>query len=480
MTEDIVKENNEVKMKQRLSLLNGVTMVVGNIVGSGIFLTPKGVHEYIGSPAASLIIWTVSGVLSLVGAVCYAELGTTIVKSGASYSYIKDSFGPMLGFVRLWLSVLIIEPTVQAAIAVTFSEYLIKPFFDTCDPPIIAVRLVAAACCLFILAMNVKSVRIATRIQDAFSYAKIFALIVIMIAGLVTYFQDGVSTGALADPWNGTTWTSEGIVMSLYLGLYSYAGWDTLNFMVEELKNPYKNLPMAIYISMPLCTVVYLLANVAYYVVLSSEEMVNSNAVALTFATKTMGSYGWIMSIFVAMSCFGALNSSFYASSRLYFVGARENHLPNIFSMVSPKSFTPVPSLFLTGTLTLFYLFVEDVFELIEYYSFMYWLTVGLSIFGQIYLRFKKPEMPRPIKFSLFWPFLFGGFCIVLVVVPFYDALIKSLIGTALLATGFPLYFIFLYNKGRYTPAFCKTLTTTCSNFVQKLLVVLPESSEDE
>jgi len=467
-------------MKQRLSLLNGVTMVVGNIVGSGIFLSPKGVHEQIGSPGASLIIWTISGILSLVGAVCYAELGTTIVKSGASYSYIKDSFGPMLGFVRLWLSVLIIEPTVQAAIAVTFSEYLIKPFFPTCDPPFLAVRLVAAVCCLFIIAMNIKSVRIATRIQDAFSYAKIFALVVIMIAGLVTYIQKGVSFGALEDPWSGSTWTSKGIIMSMYLGLYSYAGWDTLNFMVEELKNPYKNLPMAIYISMPLCTIVYLLANVAYYVVLSSEEMVNSNAVALTFAYKTMGSYAWIMSIFVAMSCFGALNSSFYASSRLYFVGARENHLPNVFSMVSPKSFTPVPSLLLTGTLTLFYLCVEDVFELINYYSFMYWLTVGLSIFGQIYLRFKKPEMPRPIKFSLFWPFLFGGFCVVLVVVPYYDELVKSLIGTVLLATGFPLYFMFFYNNGKYMPTCFKTLTSKCSNFIQKLLVVLPETNEGE
>jgi len=471
-------ENKGVQLQKRLTLLNGVTMIIGNIIGSGIFLTPKGVQKECGSAGLSLIIWAVSGLFSLIGAVCYAELGTTIIKSGASYSYIKEAFGPLLGFVRMWISVLIIEPTVQAAIAITFADYLIKPFFPTCDSPFIAVRLLAAVCCLFILAMNCYSVKYGTLIQDIFSYAKIIALIVIMIAGLVTYINHGTTVGSFGDVWKGTTLSAGSITLSLYSGLYSYAGWDTLNFMTEELKDPFKNLPRAIYISMPLCTVVYLLANLAYYAVLTPEELVSADAVALVFASKTLGKYAWIMSIFVAMSTFGALNSSFYASSRLFYVAAREGHLPQYFAMVSPSHLTPIPSLFLTGSLTLVYLCVENVFDLINFYSFMYWLTVGLSILGQIYLRFKKPEIPRPIKFNLVFPISFTAICVFLVIVPYFTETIESLIGTAILATGFPLYFAFIYHGG-IVPKYFYKITNKITIFMQKVIPVFHESIPD-
>ena len=464
-----------VQMKQRLTLLNGVSMIVGSIVGSGIFLTPKGVQDACGSAGLSLLVWVLSGFFSLIGAVCYVELGTTIVKSGASYSYIKEAFGPLLGFVRMWISVLIIEPTVQAAIAVTFAEYLVKPFYPSCATPFVAVRLLAACCCLFITLMNCWSVKYGTLIQDIFSYAKIIALIVIMIAGLVTYIREGTSVGALGNIWEGTTLSTGGMALAMYSGLYSYAGWDALNFMVEELKDPYVNLPRAIYISIPLVTTVYMLANLAYYAVLTTEELASTDAVALIFAQKTLGSQAWIMSIFVAMSCFGALNSAFYISSRLYYVAAREGHLPTYFSMVSPEYLTPIPALMLSLSLTLVYLCVEDIYMLINFYSFMYWLTVGLSIFGQIYLRHTRPEMPRPIKFNIGFAYVFGAMCTLLVAVPYFTETRDSLIGTAILATGFPLYYFLIYNDSRLVPQCISNFSQKSTIFLQKLMPVLPQ-----
>ncbi|ESO87801.1 hypothetical protein LOTGIDRAFT_179200 [Lottia gigantea] len=471
------KESETVELKRRLTLWNGVAIVVGSIIGSGIFVSPKGVLVEAGSVGLSIIVWAGCGIISLVGALCYAELGTTITRSGGDYAYILEAFGPFLAFLQLWVNLIIIRPTAQAIVALTFAYYFLQPIFDTCDPPDDAVRLLAALCITLLTFINVYSVKLATRVQDFFTIAKLLALIFIIIAGVVMMAQGEVEY--FKNPMKGTSTDVGKISLAFYSGLFAYAGWNFLNFVTEELINPFVNLPRAIYISIPIVTIVYVLANVAYFTVVSPSAMLASNAVAVTFGERIHYSLKYIIPIFVALSTFGGVNGLLFTSGRLFFVGAREGHLPELLSMIQLQKYTPFPAMLFTdgwmGGMSVLMLISKDIYSLINYMSFVQWLSVGGSIFGMLVLRKTKPNMERPIRMPTFIPVSFLIVVIFLLIVPLYAAPYDTGMGVLIVCSGIPVYILGVMWKKK--PVAFTNFVYNITKKSQKLFLV---ASEDQ
>ncbi|XP_015924444.1 large neutral amino acids transporter small subunit 2 isoform X3 [Parasteatoda tepidariorum] len=464
-----------IELQKKLGLLNGIAIIVGIIVGSGIFVSPRGVLQDTGSIGLALIVWTLCGLLSTIGALCYAELGTAIPKSGGDYAYIFESFGPVPAFLFLWVALVIIVPAGNAITALTFANYILEPLFPACLPPPFAVRLLAALVICLLTYINCRNVEWATRVQDVFTFAKVAALIIIIIAG--AYHMCMGRSHNFDNAFQGTRTEPGYIALSFYSGLFSYAGWNFLNFVTEELKDPFKNLPRAIYISLPLVTVIYVLANVAYFAVLTPDEVLSSNAVAVTFGEKVLGVMSWIMPFSVALSTFGGLNGNIFASARLFFVGAREGHLPSFLSMINLNYLTPAPSLVFLCILSLAYLSTTEVYVLINYTAFVEALFVTLSVSGMVWLRYKQPDLERPIKVNILLPITFLIVCAFLVTFPFYVSPWETGMGIAITLTGIPVYLITI--SWRKKPVLYQNAIGKITALVQKVLLSVPEEKYD-
>ncbi|XP_040204470.1 b(0,+)-type amino acid transporter 1-like isoform X1 [Rana temporaria] len=465
-------ETQKLQLKRELGLVSAVSLITGTMIGSGIFMSPQWVLHYMGSPGASLLIWAACGVLSMLGALSYAELGTVIRESGGEYIYILRNVGTLPAFLMAYTSIIVLRPASIAAISIGFSEYVVAAFYQDCPLPQVAVKCTAAACILVLSIINCLNVRLSASLMNFFTAAKLIALLIITVGGMV--FLAKGNTQVFQNAFENTAVGFGPVGVAFYQGLWSYDGWNNLNPVIEELKNPEVSLPRALMISIPLVTCIYLLVNVSYFAVMTPQEFLSSDAVAISWGLKVLGSWTWIMSLGAALSTFGSANGVFFSGGRVCFVAAREGHLPNILSMVHVKRLTPSPALILTSAISLIMIIPSDFSTIVNYTSFTTWLFYGTTIAGLIYMKIKKPDIPRPYKVPIIIPGIVLIAAIYLVLAPIIDSpQLEYLYVVLFILSGVIVYIPVVHYK--WSPKCFRSITL----YLQLLLEVSPAEKND-
>ncbi|XP_042188490.1 b(0,+)-type amino acid transporter 1 [Callorhinchus milii] len=444
---EIDNRHGEVHLKRTIGYFSGVNFITGTIIGSGIFVSPGGVLRYSQlNVGVALMIWLGCGILSTLGALCYAELGAALPSSGGEYFYLKRALGSIPAYLSAWTMVIFTRPATSAAKALTFAEYVVQPFYSGCPPPEQVKKTLAATTILVLGILNCLSVRWATRVQNIFTVLKILALTIISLAGVVLIAMG--RTENLTNAFSGDIPSVSQIGEAFYQGLWAYGGWNTVNYLSEELKSPAKNIPRCILTSVPSVSVFYVLVNLSYLTVLTPTEIVSSGAVAVTWADRVILAFSWIIPLSVAISTFGSINSTVFVQGRLNFAVSREGHLPIILSMLHTQRLTPVPAIILSTILSIIFIIPTTLLMLTNYSGFISWLLIGLTCVSLIVLRFKEPHLLRPYKVFLPVPFLMVAASVVFVVSPLVQSpRIEYIYVLIFIIGGLVFYFPFVHFK---------------------------------
>lgn len=394
-------DEESLSLKRHFGMIGGICLVAGNMVGSGIFISPSGVVAGAGSVGLSLLVWALSGIVALMGGLCFAELGTMIPESGAEYSYILRALGDLPAFLFAWISNLLINPASVAITSLACGHYIIAMVYEgDCDEPRdLQVKLLTTVIIVLLAAINCISVRLVNRLSVMLTTAKFIALFCIICGGAFKLAQG--HTEYLASGFEGTTGNPGLLATSFYNGLWAYDGWKQLTCITEELENPNRNLPIANTVGVSLVVVVYVITNVAYFTVMSPSDIIMSPAVAVTWADRVVPSLRWTVFVAVVVSTFGCALGSMCSFSRLNFVSARQGHTAHVMSMVNTNCFTPVPAVIFMTLMSLLTVYVGDLASLIDYFSFTAWLFYGLCCFIVVLMRYQAPDLVRPYKVPL-------------------------------------------------------------------------------
>lgn len=440
-------------MEEQSQLVRGLTpvhagaLVVGTVIGTGIFLKAGIMSQLVGSPLWMLLAWVVAGILSFAGALVYAEIGSMFPRAGGEYVYIREAYGDLPGFLYGWMRFWVASPGSIAAYAVGGATFL-----EGAHIPIIhGMRTyLAVGFIIFFAGLNCLSVRFGGRVQTFVTALKIVIILGITVG--IFLLAPGGSFGHLTAGPTGGGWPGFGAFgMALLAALWAYDGWNNMPMVAGEIRDPQRSIPLALIIGVGGVMLIYTLANFAYVYALPFGELLNANSKlhpdGLPAATKAasgfLGAAGTvILSGAFFISAMGALNGSILTSSRIPYAMARERMMPGFLAAVHPGTHVPVRSVLIQGGWAAV-LAVSGTFDqLTDYVVFAGWVFYALASISLIIFRKRRPDAPRGYRVPLypFLPLAFATVAVALLVNTLITAPRESLTGLAFIVSGVPVF----------------------------------------
>lgn len=424
-------------LPRSLSLLDALSIVIGVVIGGGIFLVPNLIASELHSSWSILGVWVFAGVISFFGALACAELGAMMPVTGGQYVYLREAWGPLIGFLCGW-SMFTVARTAQVAwLAVTLALYF--GYFVPLSP-VTAKLLGLVAIALFTL-INYRGTNMGAGVQKVFTFSKVAGLLVIIASA---FFLTSGSAHAPNPVAGAISLSSFGV--ALIACVLAYDGWVQISFVAGEIRNPNRNIPLGLALGTAIVMAIYLLANVAYMRVLSLPEIAASTHVGATVAERVLGSHGGgLVALIIILSIVGTINGCFLTTPRVYFAQARDGLFIKKFGEVQPRFQTPGFAILAQGVWSAILLISGGYETLLDYAMFAIWLSYVFLVAGVIALRRTRPDLPRPYRMTGYpvTPILFllvaGWFLLNMII----TRPKPSLAALALIATGVPVYFVY-------------------------------------
>lgn len=480
---DKTKQTVESKgLLPQLGLLTTIAIVVGAVIGSGIFKKPALMASQLGSPELLMVVWILAGVLTLFGALSNAEIAGMITATGGQYVFFEKMYGKFVAYLYGWAIFSVIQTGSIASITYIFSEYaeyFIKlprfpadieqnivlhiPFIGNIFPLAnIGVKLLTIFIIFSLTTVNYFGVRFGGSVSAFFTVMKVTAMLTLVFFAVL--FGSGSTANFTADAvtFNYTGYgLFAGFVAALSGAFWAFDGWNNITYIAGEVKNPQRTIPLSLTIGTIIIIAVYLLINIAYLYILPVEEMAKSTLVAADVARNVLGAAGGaFIAIAVMVSTFGTSNGTIMVSARVYFAMAKEGLFWGPIGNVHPKFRTPANALMLQAIWTSL-LVLSGTFDILtDMLIFISWIFYAAGAFGVFVLRKKMPDAPRPYKVVgyPYVPAIFVIFALAFVIFTLYNdivnyaqgnsQIINSIFGLLLVAIGIPIY-IYYQRKNR-------------------------------
>lgn len=444
-------KNNSPKLDRQLGLFDSTMMVVGIVIGSGIFMTTGLMADALPSVSLILIVWLLGGLQMLAGALTYAELGAAMPKAGGQYVYLREAYGSLPAFLFGWVAFIAYLTGTNAAIAVAVAEHL-GSFYPSISTHNIVIgfdyfsisggQIFAISLILILSFINYLGILFGKWIQNVFTILKIGSILFFALAGLF------ISTGNHIDfSINPTSMSIGSILTGMGIALvavtWTVGGWEYVTFAAGEIKNPKKNLPLALIIGTVVILVLYIMINIAYLKVLPMDSLIGELKVGEATAKSLYGpGIAGAFVVVVIISMFGSLNGNILVGPRISYAMAKDELFFSKAADVHPKFHTPGNAIMIQGVwasvLALSGTF-EEIITLVVFVNFMMWIAASSTVFV---LRKKQPELERPYKVwgYPYVPAFFIIFSSAIMINTFFESPQQSLMGIGLTLLGIPAY----------------------------------------